>query len=88
MVDYDKLEAGLQALTGYDLEKIENQERASGNSYPSLEFTKSFQIRVAAKALGVQVQDLKELSLKDYHKICNKVFGFLYSSDEKESPDE
>ena len=86
MIDMEKLSAGLEKLRGYDLEEAEAAERAAGNNFPELSFTKSFQARLAAKALDMNPFDLKELSLKEYDSACRLVFGFLFSTGSAATP--
>ena len=86
MVDTSKLPEKLNALTGLDFELVEAQERASGNAYLDVTFTKSFQARLAAQALGVPVADIKELPLKEYIKVCGKVLNFLAAPSVDETP--
>ena len=86
MIDMEKLSAGLEKLRGLDLEECEAAERAAGNNFPELSFSKSFQARLAAKALEMNVFDLKELPLKDYDAACRVVFNFLFSTQGGETP--
>ena len=85
MIDMEKLSAGLEKLRGLDLEEAEAAERAAGNNFPELSFSKSFQARLAAKALDMNPFDLKELSLKEYDSACRKIFNFLFGA-ENETP--
>lgn len=77
MIDYQKLEEGLNKLTGYDLLTLEQEERLTGNTALELSTSKSFQARLAAKALNMNVNDLKALPLKEFNQICVRCFGFL-----------
>lgn len=87
MIDLKKLDNGLKKLTGYDLEAIEKEERMTGNNQPELTLSKSFQARLAAKALDMNVHDLKALPLREYNSVCAAVFAFLFNpSAEAESP--
>lgn len=81
-VDISELEEGLANLRGLDLEQAEMQERREKNGYPDVTYSKSFQARLAAMALGVPVADIKELPLKEYSEVTNKVFVFLFGSSE------
>ena len=81
MMDTSKLTEGLNKLTGLDFEQCEAQERAAGNTQPLITMTTSFQARLAAKALGVPVADVRELPLKEYNRVCQTTFNFLFSSD-------
>ncbi|MBR2775186.1 MAG: hypothetical protein IKD73_09405 [Selenomonadaceae bacterium] len=77
MIDYKKLEAGLNKLTGFDLLTLEQEERMAGNKTLELSTSKSFQARLAAKALDMNVHDLYQLPLKEFNTVCVYVFGFL-----------
>ena len=85
MVDITKLEEKLNGLRGLDFDAAEAQERAAGNNYPDVSFTKGFQIRLAAIALGVTPAELKELPLRQYARLCTRVSAFLFGSLEDET---
>ena len=74
-MDTTNLQAGLEALTGYDFEQAENAERTAGNMTPDISFSKGFQARLAAKAL-----DIKNLSIREYAVITTKVMNFLFAN--------
>ena len=76
-IDLDKLNEGLNKLTGRDIERLEREERLTGNKEMEIAFTKSYQIRVAAQALGVNVHDLKDLPAKKYLELCATVLAFF-----------
>ncbi len=78
-IDITNLTEKLDALRGLDFEQAETEERAAGNSAIEMSFSKSFQARLASKALGENVHDIKELPLKEYYKITNAVSRFLFS---------
>lgn len=84
-MDISKLNEKLADLRGLDFELAEAQERAAGNNFPDVTFTKGFQARLAALALNVPVADIKELPLRDYQTVCSKVFNFLYNSSGSET---
>ena len=44
MFDMDKMEAGLNELTGMDFEQAENAERMNGNMMPDISFSKSLNL--------------------------------------------
>ena len=83
-IDYKKLHEGLEKLTGYDLEACEKEERLAGNTQMELSLSKSFQARLAARALDMNVHDLKASSLRDYNTTTAAVFSFLYPGDAQE----
>ncbi|MBD3878219.1 MAG: hypothetical protein SR1Q5_00835 [Quinella sp. 1Q5] len=77
MIDFKKLEEGLNKLSGYDLLSLEQEERIAGNTTLELSTSKSFQARLAAKALNMNVHDLKALPLREFNAVCLQVFSFL-----------
>lgn len=85
-IDVKKLDEGLNGLRGLDFEQCEAQERSAGNNYPEMSFSKGFQARLAARALGVPPADVRELPLREYNKICQTVFNFLFSTSDEETP--
>ena len=87
-VDLEKLNAGLNNLRGLDFESAERQERTAGNNFPDVTFSKSFQARLAATALGVPVADIKELPLREFTQATGAVFNFLFASSESATPSE
>lgn len=76
-LDMEKLQAGLDKLTGHDLEAVTIAERRAGNQAVQLDASKSFQARLAAKALDMNLDDLRSLPLLDYNAACVAVFVFL-----------
>lgn len=76
-VDYKKLEQGLENLTGHDFANAEQQTRMLGDGTPDIIYSKTFHAVVAAKVLGVVVDDIKALSIKDYVAVTSKVSNFL-----------
>ena len=79
-INTENLEEKLNTLRGIDFEAAETQERGAGNPAVEITFSKSFQTRIAALALGVNVHDLKALPLKKYLAITNQVSRFLFST--------
>lgn len=79
-IDISDLKSKLGKLTGLDFERAETDERTAGNTSFDMTFSKSFQIRLAAMALGVNPFEIKELPLPQYTKIGMEVFNFLFSS--------
>ena len=85
-MDISKLDEGLNNLRGLDFELAEMQERATGNNFPDVTFSKGFQARLAAMALNVNVHDIKGLPLKQYAQICQTVFNFLFAPSADATP--
>lgn len=85
MLDVKNLEEKLESLTGYDYETARRYFRLKNKDFFGVEQLNSeFQAEVAALALGANVNELKELPMKKYAKICNGVQRFLISSDDEE----
>ena len=77
MIDVKKLDEGLDKLNGFDMLELEKEERLTGNTTLELSTSKSFQARLAARALDMNVHDLKALPLKEFNQVCVRCFGFL-----------
>jgi hypothetical protein len=82
-VDLQKLLTGLNTLTGRDMVEVEFNERRAGNNSADLTFTKSFQARLAARALKEDYNVLQALPLYQYEQMCTVVFVFLQTGPEK-----
>lgn len=78
-MDKEKLEEGLKQLTGYDFEEIERASRLKGDVSPDVTFSKDFQSRLAAKALGIGLDEVKKLPLPEYVAATQAVSSFLLS---------
>ena len=77
-IDLTKLNAGLEDLTGKDLEKLETIARSLGETMPEITLSKKYQALVAAKALGVKYDDITDLPAKKYLLATMTVFNFFY----------
>ncbi|MBQ7516022.1 MAG: hypothetical protein IJS96_07035 [Schwartzia sp.] len=79
-VDIARLKEKLEALTGYDLEAAELEERAAGNMTPEISFSKRYQARLAAKALGCVLSDIQSMKASEYTMATLMVNNFLFGS--------
>lgn len=86
MVDISKLEEGLNKLRGLDFEQVETRVRAKNPTAVEVSLLKEFQARLAAKALGVPYEDVVELPLKEYTRVVQTVFNFLFAISGEETP--
>ena len=77
-IDLTKLNAGLEDLTGKDLEKLEKIARSLGETMPEITLSKKYQALVAAKALGVKYDDITDLPAKKNLLATMTVFNFFY----------
>lgn len=76
--DIDKLNAGLESLTGRELENLERIARSMGETMPEITISKKFQALAAAKALGMKYDDILDLPAKQYIQITLAVFNFFF----------
>ena len=76
----------LEQLRGLDYEACAERVRKKGNTAILLKADESFQAELAAAALGVNVNDIKALPLRQYSQLIQIVFNFLFSTD-SETPE-
>lgn len=79
-MNVQKLTEGLGKLTGYDMEKVETECRNAGNNSLFITTTSDFQSRIASRALGISVHELRSLPFREYNRMLNEVTRFLYGS--------
>lgn len=84
-IDTSNLEENLKTLSGLDFEDCEKAERAAGNTQPLIQFSAGFLIRLAARALHMNYNELKALPLNEYVRITGTVTTFLYSSSDEDT---
>lgn len=65
------------ALTGFDLTAAELDARTAGENNPIINFSQKYHAAIAAKALGLKMDDILALNAKDYLAITNEVGNFL-----------
>lgn len=87
-INMEKLNAGLESLTGKDLENLEKIARTMGDTMPEITLSKKYQALVAAKALGVKYDDVTELPAKKYLNLTMTVFNFFYEDMAQEMADQ
>lgn len=90
-MNIEELRCGLEKLTGYDMEKVETECRNAGNFSLFITTTSDFQSRIASRALGISVHELRSLPFREYNRMLNEVTRFLYGSMDEvevESPEE
>ena len=64
-------------ITGNDLVAAESEVRAMGDQTPSVFLSMRFQAAVAAKLIGVPVDDVLALPVPDFRKLVFPVANFL-----------
>ena len=87
-INMEKLNAGLESLTGKDLENLEKIARTMGDTMPEITLSKKYQALVAAKALGVKYDDVTDLPAKKYLNLTMTVFNFFYEDMAQEMADQ
>ncbi|MBR0278789.1 MAG: phage tail assembly protein, partial [Synergistaceae bacterium] len=78
------LDLELDNLTGNDLIDVEDQILKTGNPIQSTDFSRVYLITVAARALHMPVEILKQMCARDFAKVVNEVRNFLTASDSDE----
>ncbi len=73
------------ALTGNDLAKAEREVRAMGDQTPSVFLSMQYQAAVAAKLIGVPVDDVFAMTAGDFKKVVIPVANFLLTAHSKMS---
>ncbi len=76
-VDYTALKEGLNRLSGFDFEAAEIECRKRGDMTAIISLSSQFQARLAAKALGVRVDQIENLKIPEYSKVTQEVSNFL-----------
>lgn len=84
MIDTAYLTEKLETLSGLDFEEVEREERKIGNTSVDVSLSKSFQARLAARALGVDPFEIKKLPLNKYARLTMDVMTFLFADSAKE----
>ncbi|MBQ4358969.1 MAG: hypothetical protein II767_01800 [Proteobacteria bacterium] len=79
-INLSKLNEKLETLTGFDLEAAEMEERAAGNMTPDVSFSKRYQSRLAAKALGCAHDEIQSLKGNEYTLATTMVSNFLFGA--------
>ena len=72
-----QLDLDLHTLTGRDLINAEETLKRSGVQVAAWEFSRQFLLEVAAKALHMPSEVLKDLSAGDFTRVINEVLSFL-----------
>ena len=83
-IDLYNLVDKLDALNGVDFEVCEKEEIATGNKAFDVTMTRSYYIRLAAKALGCDLAELKKLPMLKYLAVSRQVANFLLSGLEED----
>ena len=75
-----ELELDLEGLTGNDLINAEKQAIADENLPMVTDFSRAYLAAIAAQALKMPVEVLRNLPVKEFTKIVNEVQRFLLAS--------
>ena len=82
------LDIPLEDLTGNDLIDVEEQILKTGNPIQSTDFSRVYLISVAARALHMPVEILKQMGAYDFARVVSEVRNFLTLSDSEEEATE
>jgi len=75
--DKKKLEDGLLQMSGKDFAAAEKEARIDGDQSIDIMTSRTFYAAIAARVFKVRLDDIKELSLKEYAVITGDVGSFL-----------
>lgn len=76
-----EIELNFENLTGKQLIKAEREARANGDQTPSVFLSMNFQAAVAAKLIGVPVDDIEDLPATDFRNLVVPVASFLLGAE-------
>ena len=76
-----EIELDFEKLTGKQLIAAEREVRAKGDQTPSVFLSMNFQAAVAAKLVGVPVDDIEELPAIDFKNLVLPVANFLLGAE-------
>lgn len=72
-----EVDLNFDTITGQDLVTAEKEVRAMGDTTPSVFLSMRFHAAVAAKLIGVPVDDILALPVADFQKLVMPVGNFL-----------
>lgn len=73
-----EVELNFEKMTGRKLIEAEREVRLRGDQTPSVFASMGYQAIIAAKVIGVPVEDLEELPARDFSLIISHVINFLF----------
>lgn len=73
----EKINLDFEGITGRDLIDAEKVMRAMGDTTPSAFLSMNFHAIVAAKIIGIPVDDVFDMNAADFKNITVAVAGFL-----------
>ena len=83
------LDIPLEDLTGNDLIEVEELILRTGNNpIQTLDFSRVYAISIAARALHMPVEVLRQMNAHDFAKVVTEVRNFLAVSDSDEDTNE
>lgn len=81
-IEYHELNLELEKLTGNDLLEAEEYMRSKGiQTQGAADYSRSYILAVASRALNIPPEALKEMNAKDFMRLINKTLIFLAVSD-------
>lgn len=77
---YETIKFDFARLTGRDMNAIEREMQAVGESAYTAETSKVYQCRIAARAAKILPDVLEAMPMGDYHRITNAARNFLLAT--------
>lgn len=77
---YETIKFDFTRLTGRDMNAIEREMQAVGESAYTAETSKVYQCRIAARAAKILPDVLEAMPMGDYHRITNAARNFLLAT--------
>ena len=77
---YETIKFDFTRLTGRDMNAIEREMQAVGESAYTAETSKVYQCRIAARAAKILPDVLEAMPVGDYHRITNAARNFLLAT--------
>lgn len=80
-VETKEVELDFDKLTGKQLIQAEREVRLKGDQTPSVFLSMNFQAAIAAKLIGILVDDLEDLPATDFRNLVVPVASFLLGAE-------
>lgn len=80
-VETKEVELDFDKLTGKQLIQAEREVRLKGDQTPSMFLSMNFQAAIAAKLIGIPVDDVEDLPATDFRNLVVPVASFLLGAE-------
>ena len=85
--EFTELDLVLDDITGQDLIDVEEDMKRRGLTVNAWEYSRTYLIAVAARALKIPADALKGLSAKDFTTLINETLSFLAGTSSADATD-